>query len=231
VTATGLSRTALVADSHIGGPGGTGEELFAQLQQLPDQGCDRLVMMGDIFQVWVGDERYETAEIRRLLPILEGLRESGVHLSYIEGNRDFFLADSPYAEFFDQVGFEVSFETGGRRYLAVHGDGLNHRDWRYRFWRWLSKSPPSRFFFCRLPRRLANRIVHTTEQKLGKSNFKHKLKIPEDVIRSYAATRLAEGFDTLILGHFHQPFRWQVAGGEVWILDAWYNDHKIEWIE
>jgi len=220
---------ALIADAHLGGPGGKATPLIAQLEALPGQGCSHLVLMGDIFQAWVGDRRFETPEIAAVVPVLRDLRRQGIRIDYIEGNRDFFLADSPYADAFDSVGLEVAFTVSGRRFLAVHGDGLNDRDWPYRFWRRLSKSAPSRFLVRRIPGALARRLVDSTEQRLSQTNFKHKAVLPEEPIRRYAELRLAEGYDALLLGHFHEARVWDVAGGRVLLLEAWFKSRQVEW--
>ena len=222
---------AIIADAHLGGPGGEAGPLVEQLDELPRRGCRRLVLLGDIFQVWVGSTKFETPEIREVVPALARLRESGVGIDYVEGNRDFFLAGSPYAELFDSVGREVAFEAGGRRCLAVHGDGLNERDRQYLFWRWLSKSPPSRFLMLRLPGRLARRAVGSTETRLARTNFKHRVRLPEEAITRYGVSRLAEGYDVLFLGHFHEPRTWRLPGGEIRLLDAWFSSRRVEWLE
>ena len=226
-----MSGVAVIADSHLGGPGGDGEEMIGQLRALPARGCRHLVLLGDIFHVWVGSGKFETAEIRRVVPELRALRRGGVRVDYVEGNRDFFLARSPYADAFDHIGLETSFEAGGRRFLCVHGDGLNDRDRQYLFWRWLSKSPPVRLAVLGLPRRLAGRLVGSAEKKLAQTNFKHRSAIPEAPIRAFGERRLAEGYGSLLVGHFHEPHTWQVAGGEVRLLDAWFHTRRVEWFE
>jgi len=222
--------TALVSDAHLGGPGGAAAPLVVQLGELAGQGAKRVVFLGDLFQIWVGAPKYETPEIVETMAALAALRRQGIELAYLEGNRDFFLAGSAYAAYFDHLGLEYAFVEGGRRYLAVHGDGLNDRDRKYRFWRWLSKSAPSRFFARHLPPRLAWRLMRSTEQGLSRTNFKHKIYIPELVLRAYGERRLAEGHDVLLLGHFHEPRSWRVAGGEVRIVEAWFTSRRIEWL-
>jgi len=221
---------ALLADAHIGGPGGAAEPLAAEIDGLAAAGCEQLVVLGDLFQVWVAEKRYETDDVRAVLAALGRLRESGVRIDYVEGNRDFFVADSAYAEIFDSVGVEIEFLAGGVRYLAVHGDGLNEGDRQYLFWRWLSKSRWVRWLMFNLPRGLAHRLVHGTERRLADTNFKHKQQIPREAICDYGERRLREGFDCLLLGHFHEPRRWPVAGGEVRILDAWFRTRSVEWL-
>jgi UDP-2,3-diacylglucosamine hydrolase len=221
---------ALLADAHVGGPGGSGDDLARELDALDASRCDLLLILGDLFHVWVGDRRYESEEIRRLLPALDRVRGRGVEIRYLEGNRDFFLEDSVYAARFDSVAREHAFVCSGVRYLAVHGDGLDDHDWRYRFWRRASKNPVSRAAARRLPARLARRFVHGMDRRLAETNFEHKMRIPEAVIRRYAEERLAEGHDVLLLGHFHQPLRFAVSGGEVRLVDAWFHQRRLEWL-
>lgn len=220
---------AVIADSHLGGPGGSAEPLVEQLREARRRGCERVVLLGDVFHVWVALRGFETAEVEGVLAAVAELRRAGVVVEYVEGNRDFFVGEGPYADAFDAVVRETRFEAGGRRYLAVHGDGLDDRDHAYRFWRWLSKSAPVRWTMRALPRGLARRIVHGADRRLSQSNFKHKTKIPEAVIRRYAERRLAEGDDVLLLGHFHEPRRWSVEGGEVRLLEAWFSGRRVEW--
>ena len=222
---------AVIADAHLGGPGGSAAELVEQLHGLAAGGCRHLILLGDLFHVWVGAKRYETPEVQSVMLALRELRQQGVRVDYVEGNRDFFIARGPYATVFDQVSDEVDFEAGGKRFLAVHGDGLDDGDYFYRFWSWLSKSTASRLLMLHLPPPLARWLVAVTEKQLAKTNFKHKSAIPEAIIREYALRRLREGFDVLLLGHFHEGHRWTVEGGQVLLLDAWFRSRRVERFE
>ena len=219
---------AIVADAHLGGPGGDGEELAEQLAALPARGCRHLLLMGDIFHIWVGYQKFETPEVRRLVPVLAELRRQGLRIDYIEGNRDFFIARSPWARLFDRVTSEISFEHEGVRYLAVHGDGLNDHDRQYLFWRWLSKSPAVRLGTWLLPGFVARWLMHGTERRLAQTNFKHRNRIPREAIERYAERRFAEGHDVLLLGHFHEPHTWTTPNGQVRLLDAWFRSRRVE---
>jgi UDP-2,3-diacylglucosamine hydrolase len=221
---------AVVADAHLGGPGGSAGPLVRQLDALDRQCCERLVLLGDLFQVWVGNDRFETPEIVAVMNSLRRVRAKGIPLHYIEGNRDFFLAGSSYGEFFDSVGSELEFETGGRSYLAVHGDGINAKDYLYRFWHRISKNRLSRWAMYHLPHSLAKRLISGFEQELSKTNFKHKRRLPEDVIVEFAKSRLGSRCDILLLGHFHEPFRCSMDQGEVIVFDAWFKSRRVEWV-
>ena len=224
-------RVAVLADAHLDGPGGDAAPLLDQLRALPEQGATRLVLLGDLFQAWVGFPQFAPRALGELLAVVGELRRAGVAVDYVEGNRDFFLAGSGYAAAFDRMGTEAAFEVGGLSCLAVHGDGLDEGDVQYRLWRRATKSPPVRLAMRRLPAGVARRLVHSTERKLAQTNFKHRVRIPEGAIRRYAAKRLAEGHDVLLLGHFHEERRWVVDGGRVWLLPAWFRSRRVEWID
>ncbi len=225
------SRVALVADAHLGGYGGAADRLVDQLERLPEEGCGRLVLLGDIFHVWVGARQFETAEIRRVHRVFQELAAAGIRLDYVEGNRDFFLADSPYAEPFETISTEVAIESGGRRYLALHGDGINRSDRQYLFWRWLSKSALSRFLILHTPASIADWALNRTEASLARTNFEHRQRIPQEAIRRFAERELERGFDEIVLGHYHQPLTLRVDGGTVRILDAWFESQRVEWLD
>lgn len=228
--ATDPMSVALIADAHLGGPGGAAAPLVRQLEALPEQGAQRLILLGDLFQGWVAFPRFETPEVAAVVAALRRLRAEGLRVDYVEGNRDFFLDRGPYADAFDSVVREVAFEAGGRSYLAVHGDGLDRRDWQYHFWRRASKSALSRWVLSHTPRRLARHLVDSTERSLSRTNVRHKRRIPEEVVREYAEARLAEGHDVLLLGHFHEEHCWRVPGGHAWLLEAWFSRPEVRWL-
>jgi UDP-2,3-diacylglucosamine pyrophosphatase LpxH len=131
--------------------------------------------------------------------------------------------------YFRRVVQEETFVEGGRRFLATHGDLLNERDLPYRFWRALSKNPLSRLSLNVIPKGAGNRLVWKTEARLYRSNFKHKTRLPVEMIRQFAQCRFREGYDVVLLGHFHKSWSEQVASGRVEILPAFVDERK--WME
>src|SRR5439155_1203296 len=86
-----------------------------------------------------------------------------------------------------------TFVEGGRRFFLTHGDLLNEKDLPYRFWRFLSKNPLSRAAIPLIPKKAGNRFVWKVEARLYRSNFKHKQRLPVEMIRDFARRRFAEG--------------------------------------
>ncbi len=201
-----------------GGPGGGGGRKATEIS-----------LLGDIFHFFIAHPKFETPAIARFLQAVERLSARGVSVTYIEGNREFFLRGSYAHRYFREVCDEQTFEQGGRRFLLTHGDLLNDRDLPYRFWRFLSKNALSRAAIAFIPKEAGNRFVWSVEARLYRSNFKHKKRLPVETIRAFADRRMREGIDVILLGHFHKSWTEQVGQGRVEILPAFVEERR--WME
>ena len=220
---------AVFADCHVGRrPGDEGPFLQA-LEEVARRGASAVSLLGDIFHFFIAHPKFETPAIAAFLRKVEDLGRRGVPVTYVEGNRDFFLRGSYAEKLFRRVCDEESFEQGGRRFLLTHGDLLNEADIPYRFWRFLSKNRLSRASIAFIPKEAGNRFVWKVEARLYRSNFKHKTRLPVEMIRAFAERRFREGFDVLLLGHFHKSWSEPVGAGVVEILPAFVEERK--WME
>jgi UDP-2,3-diacylglucosamine hydrolase len=220
---------AIFADCHVGRrPGDEGPFLEA-LQTARRRGATAITLLGDIFHYFIAHPKFETPAIARFLESARELSAAGVPVTYVEGNRDFFLRGSYAESAFAAVCDEQRFEAGGRRFLATHGDLLNEKDIPYRFWRFLSKNPMSRMALDFFPKEAGNRLVWKVEARLYRSNFKHKTRLPVEFIRAFARKRFGQGIDVLLLGHFHKSWSEEVGAGRVEILPAFVEEKR--WME
>ena len=220
---------AVFADCHVGRrPGDEGPFLEA-LERARERGARAITLLGDTFHYFIAHRKFETPAIAKFLETAGRLAAAGVAVTYVEGNRDFFVRGSYAEKCFRSVVDEEAFEEGGKRFLATHGDLLNEADWPYRFWRFVSKNPVSRAAIGLVPKEAGNRLVWNVEKRLYRSNFKHKTRLPVEMIRRFAARRFREGFDVLLLGHFHRPWTETVDSGRVEILPAFVETRQ--WME
>jgi UDP-2,3-diacylglucosamine hydrolase len=220
---------AVFADCHVGRrPGDEGPFLEA-LDRARARGARAITLLGDIFHFFIAHPKFETPAIARFLEKARELREAGVAVTYVEGNRDFFLRGSYVEGLFDSVCDEETFAAGDRRFLATHGDLLNEKDLPYRFWRRASKNPVSRAAIALVPKKLANSLVWKVEARLYRSNFKHKSRLPVEMIRAFARRRFRQGVDVILLGHFHKSWSEAIDGGRVEILPAFVDERR--WME
>jgi len=220
---------AVFADCHVGRRLDDEGPFLEALEKAADRGARSISLLGDIFHFFIAHPKFETVAIRRFLDTVDRLAARGVPVTYVEGNRDFFLRGSYVEHHFREVCDEETFDVGGRRFLLAHGDLLNEADVPYRFWRALSKNPIARASLSVIPKKMGNRLVWKTEARLYKSNFKHKTRLPVEMIRRFALSRFAQGFDRILLGHFHKSWAEDLGKGRVEILPAFVDDRR--WME
>jgi UDP-2,3-diacylglucosamine hydrolase len=220
---------AVFADCHVGRRPDDDGPFLEALDRVAARGAMEISLLGDIFHFFIAHPKFETPAIIRFLRKVEELRESRVPVTYIEGNREFFLRGSYAEDHFREVCDEQSFIQGGRRFLLTHGDLLNEKDLSYRFWRFLSKNPVSRASIAFIPKKAGNLFVWKVEARLYRSNFKHKKRLPVEMIREFARRRIAEGVDVILLGHFHKSWAEEIGPGRVEILPAFVEEKK--WME
>jgi UDP-2,3-diacylglucosamine pyrophosphatase LpxH len=100
---------------------------------------------------------------------------------------------------------------------------INERDWPYRFWRRASKNPLTRFALKLIPEGLARRFVDRIEKRLANSNFKHKTRLPYELMEKYGIKRSREGFTDVVFGHFHYKLVMPAGRATITVLPAWYE--------
>lgn len=211
----------LLSDLHLKPESPWDTLTFLQLLESARGTIGALYLLGDLFEFWIGERRLETPFQGGILEAIQRLRQAGVRVGYVEGNRDYRVARGR-AELFDVCSEdELLLEAAGRRVLLVHGDRINRRDWAYRAWRRFSRHPAVLGCFRSLPATLARRTAATIERCLRSSNLEHKRSFPEQAVRDYGAARLGRGFDAIVLGHFHREHLVKTESGNLYVLGAW----------
>ena len=216
----------MFADAHLGQVERDGDDFLAALAAVSARGFKTIVLLGDIFHYFIGDPRFETPLVSRILGGWRDLAAAGTSLRYVEGNRDFFLDGTPFVASFAFYGLADGLDVGGTRYAFVHGDRVNTRDLPYRFWRVLSKNTVSRAVLKLLPGPLARAIVARTESRLYRSNFKHKTLLPEEALRNEGRRARLAGYDAVLVGHFHVERTLAGPDGVTHVLPAWLEERR-----
>lgn len=213
----------VIGDSHIGLGEGQEKPIVAWLDRLGNRAPQALYLNGDLFHYLIAHPKFRTTSVDRVFERFRKLRDAGTKIHYVEGNRDFFLKGSFVESSVTDVATEYSVAVAQKRYLIVHGDMINDRDWPYRFWRRASKNPLSRLGLELIPRRTAKGFVDSIERRLAQSNFKHKTTLPIELMTKYAIKRAADGHTDVVFGHFHHKLVLPTSGATVTILPPWYE--------
>ena len=216
----------VIGDSHIGLSDGSDQPVSAWLDRLAATKPKALYLNGDLFHYLIAHKKFFTNSVDLVMKKFRELVDRGIEIHYVEGNRDFFLKGSFVEKAVSDVGIEYSISAGPNRYLIVHGDMLNDRDWPYRFWRRASKNPITRIGLELIPRGTAKKFVDGVEQRLAKSNFKHKQKLPIELMKQYGRKRAGDGFTHVVFGHFHNKLVMPLGDTTITILPPWYESHE-----
>ena len=215
-----VGGSLVIADLHLDAEGGPLAERFgAWTRSLR---VPRLVILGDLFDSWVGPKQRRIEGTRQVLQALSALVEGGTELHVVPGNRDFWMGSDFEAATGGKVhakGLVIEGQQGAS--LLVHGDELCTLDLGYqRYQRWIQSRPLRLLQSLPLPvlRWLARRLRSRSEYSVPRKPEASKRMQPE---AAAAFLERAEA-QTLICGHAHRYQDEDLSKGRRWlVLDAW----------
>jgi len=218
-------RTLFLADAHLKQPSDLNYRAMLEFLDKQLGRVDTLVLLGDIFEFWVG---YQHTVFAAYVPILEMLgryREAGTQIIIVEGNHDFHLG--PY--FHDRLGALVlpdggGVELDGQKVFLAHGDLANPEDRGYRILRSVLRSWPLRLLIRISPPDLAWGIAAKASRQSRRRRNKKSQQVPaREILQNYARAIQSRGYQTIVTGHFHQPFHETTEGYELVALGDWID--------
>lgn len=180
---------------------------FKGIQSSKD--CSHLFLVGDIFDLWVGNHRYFiekwhafNAELLRLVTI-------GVEVHFFEGNHDLHLRDY----YWSQLGVYVHtspayFTINDKVYRIEHGDEMDPDDKNYirlrKFWR----SKPITYAIKKAPGDWIRRIGEWASDTSKKHHSVEPDQAHAERIRRIIDTHVKKAyqekpFDIFVAGHVH----------------------------
>lgn len=209
-----------VSDLHLSDATSDIEAAFIALlkQESP---FDSLVMLGDVFEAWVGDDD-DSSLAHRVRSALRSLADSGTEILFTRGNRDFMLGD----RFASDIGGtllpdQTVLEVAGRPTLVLHGDTLCTDDVDYQQFRQLVHSPEWQ------TEMMAKSLDERRElaRQLRSMSIDAASNKPEDImdVNQSAVSAAMRNADVSVMvhGHTHRPDRHQCDAGERIVLGDW----------
>ncbi|HJW46010.1 MAG TPA: UDP-2,3-diacylglucosamine diphosphatase [Lysobacter sp.] len=202
--------TLFISDLHLDAERPQVTELFGHFLREEARNADALYVLGDLFEAWVGDDdpsetgAYVARELR-------AVRDAGVPVYFIRGNRDFLLGDA-YAR---AAGMAILPDPAvvvlyGQPTLLMHGDTLCTGDVAYQQFRAQVRNPAWQQQFLSQP--LAARLAFAQQARAASKEHQAGLQDQgametiTDVSPETVATSLTRfGIRRLIHGHTHRP--------------------------
>jgi len=220
------SDLVFIGDVHLDRDDPALSPFLALLEKLGRE-AGRIVLMGDLFNLWIGAPELEEAHHRAVVTCLTKLRFAGTEVHYLEGNRDYRIAAAHRGEAFDAVSdLGLPEDWGARSIWAAHGDLVNAGDVQYRSWRAFSRSAVAWALFSAIPRGRRFAIAESIERRMRATNLEMKREFPEAVVRAYAAPYLREDGAAVVLGHFHVEKEIAAERGRIFVLPEWKGTRR-----
>ncbi len=224
--------TLFVSDLHLDPERPAITELFGRFIEGEARGAQALYILGDLFEAWVGDD--DPSDTGRFVADrLRGLRDSGVPVYFMHGNRDFLLGED-YAR---RAGMAILPDPAvvmlhGKPTLLMHGDLLCTDDVAYQQFRAQTRDPQWQRDFLAQP--LAARLAFAQQARVASQAHQSGLQeagtmeaITDVAPTTVATTMRRYGIDTLIHGHTHRPAVHALHEARRIVLGDWYEQGSV----
>ncbi len=199
-------HTYFISDLHLSESHPEISQAFFDFVEKKATHADALYILGDFFEVWVGDDHI-TPLSESVCQALQTLHKQGTAIYLMHGNRDFLMGQA----FCQQAGATLledpcMIDCYGKPILLCHGDSLctddisHQRFRRITHQRWLQK------LFLYLPLKWRQKIAHKI--RLASQNRPNdNMNDQRYDVTLEATTRLMQSHeaDCLIHGHTHKP--------------------------
>ncbi|WP_255501161.1 UDP-2,3-diacylglucosamine diphosphatase [Mitsuaria sp. WAJ17] len=204
----------LISDLHLAED--TPDTRAALAHYLSHTSADAIFLLGDIFEVWIGDDaRHQPFEAGLLAMFAQAAARTP--LFFMAGNRDFLLGAAMARDAgLTRLADPCLLQAFGQRYLLSHGDAWCQEDHDYQAFRAQVRSPAWQQAFLDKPLQERRGIARglrerSMAQKAGQADHPELwADLDADCVR--AALR-SQACRTLIHGHTHRPARHALGEG------------------
>lgn len=199
-----MQKTYFIADLHLSENRPHLLALFRQFMQEQAPEAEKLYILGDLFDFWIGDDE-QSDLISEVQQLIRHLTEQGVPCYFQHGNRDFLIGK----KFANACGLTLLptyqvIDLYGTPTLLCHGDTLCVDDVKYQHYRKKVHQKWRQWLFLHFPLKVRLNIA---EKIRAKSRQDKQLKSTEimDVNAAFVQQMFAKFHVTqMIHGHTHR---------------------------
>lgn len=223
-----MPPTLFISDLHLSRERPALVEAFHALLSGPVRGTGALYVLGDLFDVWLGDDQLRDPLAAGVAAALAASADAGVRVYLQRGNRDFLLGERfARAAGATLLPDAVVHPLHGTPTLLMHGDQLCTGDVKYQRYRAWWADPVHRRRFLALPyfaRRGIGAMLRGASRRANLGKAKTIMDVSADAV---AAALREHRVSRLIHGHTHRPARHELVVDEErrerLVLADWYD--------
>ena len=220
-----MTQSLFISDLHLSEDTPHIEQgLVTFLEQEGD--IDRLFLLGDIFEAWIGDDD-DSPLVLRFAEAMKRVADGGTQIYFTRGNRDFLIGQGYLNQFGAKLlGDSVCIEVAGESTLLMHGDLLCSDDVDYLAFRAIAHNPEWQAEMLAKSleeRRALAKQLRTMSKEAASNKAEDIMDVNDDTVRSVMAEHDVK---RLIHGHTHRPYRHPMQSGERIVLGDW---NKTGW--
>jgi UDP-2,3-diacylglucosamine hydrolase len=212
-----------LADLHLSGKTPALNRAFCDLLTSDFIGkADRLYILGDLFDFWLGDEMLDEAPYGDIVSTIAKLSDKGVSAFFMVGNRDFLVGQRFY-RFSRMTALDdpVAIDLYGKKTLISHGDLFCTGDKKYQKFRKDVRNPIKRLIFLALPITIRSWIYRRTLRKIAREQSRQpttRVDVEVSTILDYQSRFSA---NRTIHGHTHNPAVHETAASLRLVIPDW----------
>ncbi|NVK23355.1 MAG: UDP-2,3-diacylglucosamine diphosphatase [Gammaproteobacteria bacterium] len=222
-----MSSILVIADLHLepSRPDIT-ECLIEFLTEQTNKEHSALYILGDLFEVWVGDDNQD-AFTKQIATAIKSFSEQ-TPVYFIHGNRDFLLRKK-YAK---QCGMTLlpeqhQIDFAGKSLLFMHGDQLCLDDVDYQKFRSKSRSWWWQTLILAMPLSFRQKMARKYRAQSQSSQMSKSQDIMDVAERAVKEVIADTNCDWLIHGHTHRPAIHQLDNKKRIVVGDWYEQGSV----
>ena len=202
-----MRQTYFIADLHLSENRPDITAAFFQFldAHIIDQDVDALYILGDFFEVWVGDD-YVTELSTEVAKHLKAVRDNGTPIYFVHGNRDFIMRDK-YAK---QAGMtllpeQMVIDLYGTPTVILHGDEMCTQDIEYQKFRKKGRGWWWPRLMLAMPLWYRRKVAQNAREKSKQNQAGKALEILDVTEEAVLDTFAKHQVQHMIHGHTHRP--------------------------
>lgn len=223
--------TLFISDLHLSAERHDITECFLTFMKEEARGIDALYVLGDLFEMWIGDDD-DSPFHRQIKAAFRELTDAGTPCYFIHGNRDFLIG----SRFSKETGVQLLpehtvIDLYGTPTLILHGDTLCTLDYDYQRYRKKVHNRFIQWLFFRLPLSYRQKIGSKLRSNSSMTNQVKREDVmdvtPDEVEKVMAQYQVT----AMIHGHTHRPAVHHLTVGKQpavrTVLGDWYDHGSV----